>query len=245
MPYRKENFDLHEFYHIYNRGNNKELIFFERENYLFFLRQFLKYFPLTVVETHAFCLMPNHFHFLVRFLEETDISVRMKYFGISYAKAINNRYKRTGHLFEGRFKIKHVDSDEYLLHLSRYIHLNPFFAKLVYKAEDWEFSSYRKYLSVTDSRSFSSDTIGKLRESSISDGFSSDTIEKLRESSISDGFSSDTIGKLRESSVLDDFENYVNTDIILSQFGSSLEYKDFVSSFIEEKMKEIEESLWR
>jgi REP element-mobilizing transposase RayT len=228
MPYRKESPDLHEFYHIYNRGNNKEPIFFERENYLFFLRQFLKYFPLAIAEIHAFCLMPNHYHFLVRFIKEIDVSTRMKYFGISYAKAINNRYERTGHLFEGRFKIKHVDSDEYLLHLSRYIHLNPFFAKLVCKAEDWEFSSYRIYLSETDSRSFSSDTIRKLRESSMSDGLSPDTI-----------------GKLRESFVSDDFGSYVNADVILSRFGSSLEYKDFVESFAEEKMKEIEESLWR
>ncbi|MGD1045285.1 MAG: transposase [Bacteroidota bacterium] len=211
MPYRKESFDLNEFYYIFNRGNNKDPIFFEPENYAFFLRMFLKYFPLAIAEIHAFCLMPNHYHFLVRFIEEIDISTRMKYFGISYAKAINNRYERTGHLFEGRFKIKHVDSDEYLLHFSRYIHLNPFFAKLVYKAEDWKYSSYRKYLSVKDSRSFSSDTIGKLRESSMSD----------------------------------DFESYVNADVILSQFSSSLEYKDFIESFAEEKMKEIEESLWR
>ena len=137
MPYRKERFDVSEFYHIYNRGNNKGRIFFELENYHFFLRQFFKYFPSPSAEIHAFCLMPNHFHFLVRFLEVTDISTRMKYFGISYAKAINSRFQRTGHLFEGRFKIKYVDSDEYLLHLSRYIHLNPLLAKLVLKAEDW------------------------------------------------------------------------------------------------------------
>ena len=104
MPYRKERFDLNEFYHFYNRGNNKERIFFELENYNFFLRQFFKYFPLAMAEKHAFCLMTNHYHFLVRILEEADISSRMKYFGISYAKAINNRYKKTGHRFEGRFK---------------------------------------------------------------------------------------------------------------------------------------------
>lgn len=213
MPYRKESCDLNEFYHIYNRGNNKYPIFFERENYDFLLQRFLQYFPLAVAEVHAFCLMPNHYHFLVRFIDEIDLSARMKYFGISYAKAINSRYERTGHLFEERFKIKHVDSDEYLLHLSRYIHLNPFFAKLVGKAEDWKYSSYRKYLSVTDSRSFSPDAIGKLQESL--------------------------------SCASDVFGSYVNTDVILSQFGSSLEYKDFVESFAEEKMKEIEESLWR
>ena len=129
MPYRKENFDVDEFYHINNRGNNKEPIFFEHENHDFFLRTFFKYFPLDVAEIYAFYLVPNHYHFLVRLLQDTDISTRMKYFGISYAKAINNRYERTGHLFGGRFKIKHVNANEYLLHLSRYIHLIPLFAK--------------------------------------------------------------------------------------------------------------------
>jgi len=211
MPFRKERFDLNEFYHVYNRGNNKEPIFFESENYDFFLRKFFKYFPLNIAEIHAFCLMPNHYHFLIRIPDETDISNRMKYFGISYAKAINIRYKRTGHLFEGIFRIKRVDSNEYLIHLSRYIHLNPLFAKLVCKAEDWYFSSYQKYLSVIDSRSFSPDMKGKLRESTVSD----------------------------------DIGSYVNTAVILSQFGSSLEYKDFIESFADAKLKEIEESLWR
>jgi len=64
----------------------------------------------------------------------------------SYVKAVNKRLGRTGHLFEGDYKIKNVDSDNYLKHLSRYLHLNPVHAKLIKKTEEWEFSSYRDYI---------------------------------------------------------------------------------------------------
>ncbi|MFH0989222.1 MAG: transposase [bacterium] len=146
MPFRTVSLAQGEFYHIYNRGNNKDAIFFERENYCYFLRKFLKYFPPSVANVHSFCLMPNHYHFLLHLTAECDYSSRMQHFGIAYAKAVNKRYLRIGHLFQGRFRAKLIDSDEYFFHLSRYIHLNPLFAKLVSRAEDWEFSSYRAYL---------------------------------------------------------------------------------------------------
>ncbi len=196
MPYRRTSFSPAEFYHIYNRGNNKGRIFFERENYLFFLRIFLKYFPQSIVETHAYCLMPNHYHLLVRLSCASEISVRMRCFGISYSKAVNVRYGRSGHLFQGRYNAKHIDSNEYLLHLSRYIHLNPVMAKLVSKPEDWEFSSYKNYICLADTRN------------------------------------------------LNDLGNCICTEEILSQFSDATDYKEFVESFAEEKMKEIEETMW-
>jgi REP element-mobilizing transposase RayT len=146
MPYRETPFLPEQFYHLYNRGNNKEAIFFEAENYRFFLQRPIKYFPPDKAQIHAYCLMPNHFHLLIRLLSGLDYSSAMQHFGISFAKSINTRYARVGHLFQGRFKAKHVDSTEYLLHLTRYIHLNPRFAGLVERAEHWEFSSYRDYV---------------------------------------------------------------------------------------------------
>jgi hypothetical protein len=70
----------------------------------------------------------------------------MQRFGVSYAKAINQRYDRVGSLFHGPFQAIHVDQEEYLVHLSRYIHLNPVAAGLVKRPEQWEFSSYLEYL---------------------------------------------------------------------------------------------------
>jgi len=90
--------------------------------------------------------MPNHFHLIIQQLETEAIS---KYIGRvckSYARAINKRFDRTGHLFEGKYKMKPIEEVSYLLHLSRYIHLNPVRANLVEKGDLWMYSSYRGFL---------------------------------------------------------------------------------------------------
>lgn len=147
MPYRLETIEPHTFYHIYNRGNNKQKIFFEQENYLYFMRLFRKYLEKYDIDLHAYCLMPNHFHLLVQTGIASNVPQMMHDMMIAYVKAINKRYDRIGHLFQNRYKIKPVQSTEYLLHLSRYIHTNPFFAKLVTVAQDWKYSSYKNYIS--------------------------------------------------------------------------------------------------
>ena len=144
MPRRKTAFLPGQYYHLYNRGNNRQKIFFERENYLFFLRRFRHYLVTNTLDVNAYCLMPNHYHFLVH-LRKEDFSQKMQAFTLSYTKAINKRYRRCGSIFQGRFQAILVDSDSYLLHLSRYIHLNPVKAGLVKRPEDWEFSSYVDY----------------------------------------------------------------------------------------------------
>jgi len=146
MPRRKILFSAGNFYHIYNRGNNRSAIFFERENYLYFLEKLRFYFTSEKVRIHVYCLMPNHFHLLVELLSECSFSNLCKNLFISYTKAMNKRFDRTGHIFEGEFKSKIVGSSEYLLTLSRYIHSNPSNAGLVQKPELWEFSSYLDYL---------------------------------------------------------------------------------------------------
>jgi len=145
MPYRKIPFCSGNYYHIYNRGNNYEKVFFEPENYRYFLRLLQKYCPPSALELVSYCLMPDHYHLLV-FLNENDLSNRMQAMILAYTKAINKRYGRVGALFQGRFKALHVDKYDYLLHLSRYIHYNPVAAGLVQRAEDWVFSSYPVYL---------------------------------------------------------------------------------------------------
>jgi putative transposase len=89
--------------------------------------------------------MPNHYHFLISPLED-EFSKGMQRFSMSYVKSINLRYNRVGHLFQGNFKARLIDDNNVLLHLSRYIHLNPVHASLVKNSEDWEFSSYREYI---------------------------------------------------------------------------------------------------
>ncbi len=162
MPRREVELSPSEYYHIYNRGNNRQRIFYERSNCLFFLKRMREYL-CAALDIVAYCLMPTHYHLLARIKPGTaqpfaltsevsepsqvsPASTAMMRLAVSYTKAINKRFERVGALFQGPFRAKHLDRTEYLVHLSRYIHLNPVTASLVKRAEEWEFSSYRDYL---------------------------------------------------------------------------------------------------
>jgi REP element-mobilizing transposase RayT len=145
MPYRKVEFRAGEHYHLYNRGVNYQPIFFERENYSYFLKDWRRFVTDNAIAIVAYCLMPNHYHLLVKLGTDVPSQV-LQPFLLSYSKWVNRRYARVGPLFQGPFQAVLVDRDEYLLHLSRYIHLNPVAARLVQHAGDWEFSSYREYI---------------------------------------------------------------------------------------------------
>ncbi|MFN0291440.1 transposase [Pedobacter helvus] len=135
-----------KYYHLYNRGNNKEKIFLDEENYLFFLSKFKKYL-MPNVDVFAYCLMPNHFHFFIRINHLSAFEKGIKNFFISYAKAINKKYDRVGSLFQGRYKISEINSDAYFTRIITYIHQNPLVSNLVSSLEDYRFSSYKSYLS--------------------------------------------------------------------------------------------------
>ena len=139
-------FEVGNYYHILNRGNLKQNIFFERENYLFFLRRLRKAVLKFGSEIVCYCLLPNHFHLLMKETSLYSISKVMHSVQTAYAKAINKRYERSGHLYQGSYKHIHINMEDYLLYLSRYIHRNPIEATLVNKAEEWEFSSFRDFI---------------------------------------------------------------------------------------------------
>lgn len=144
MPRRDRPFQAGKVYHLYNRGNNRDPIFFGRENYLHFLRLIRRYLIEETLDVLAYCLMPNHYHLLVH--SRTDqVSSAMQKLSIAYTKAINKRYHRVGCLFQGQFQAIAVETDAYLLNLVRYIHLNPVKDRLVQQPQDWEFSSYLEY----------------------------------------------------------------------------------------------------
>lgn len=144
------------YYHIYNRGINKQPIFFDEANYLYFLQQFKKY-VCNYVSVFAYCLMPNHFHFFLRIEDQHSIRTNVsnlnlvekafKDFFISYSKSINKRYNRTGALFQYKFKRKEVNDINHYTWLTYYIHSNPVHAGLCNHPREWKFSSYNAYLS--------------------------------------------------------------------------------------------------
>ena len=153
------------YYHLYNRTNNEEALFRSEENYLYFLKKY-RYYLDDYLETIGYCLMPTHFHFLVRPKVADDkehidvahlqgvphlqylnkISGQIKTLLSSYTKAINKRYNRHGSLFQQNTKAKPISSDKYLITLLTYIHQNPLRAGLVSKPEDWRYSSYQDYI---------------------------------------------------------------------------------------------------
>lgn len=148
MPRRVAPFLPNQYYHFYNRGNNRQAIFFERANYLYFLRGLKKY-VVPHVEVLAYALMPTHYHLLGKIQPQTPtatVSGAMQKFGISYTKAINKRFSRVGALFQGQFQGKPVQTREHLLNLCVYIHANPVKDGLVTLPEEWEYSNYLEWI---------------------------------------------------------------------------------------------------
>ena len=129
------------FYHIINRGNAGEDVFKsirDREKFLEYLETASSRFSIRI---HAYCMMTNHYHLLVE-TPEANLSQAIQWINVSYAVYFNTKRRRRGHLFQGRFKSLLVDADEYLKHLSRYIHLNPVRAKMVASVSEYSWSSY-------------------------------------------------------------------------------------------------------
>lgn len=118
-------FDTNLFYHIYNRGNRKQRIFENVQDYQHFTEKFIEFRKIYPVDVISYCWMPNHFHLEVRSSTETAISQLISRLCNSHTRYYNVKYSLVGTVFQGRFKSKPVDRDEYFVHLSRYIHLNP------------------------------------------------------------------------------------------------------------------------
>lgn len=134
------------FYHVVTRGNNQQTVFLQDQDFQRYLLRIEEYVEKYSTEAVAYALMKNHIHLLLRQPSDLPISKFMQALTIGYTMYFNLKYKRTGHLFQGRFHFSLIDSDEYLVHLSRYIHLNPIAIKIVERAEDYPWSSYRDYL---------------------------------------------------------------------------------------------------
>lgn len=151
---RKTIFANNEYYHIYNRGVDKRKVFLDRNDYIRFIHNLYEFNDQKrapefvrianhniggvggstshiekprekLVEVICFCQMPNHFHLILKQLIEDGVSRFMHKLGTGYTMAFNIKHKRSGSLFQGRFKSVHIENETYLTHLSRYTHLNP------------------------------------------------------------------------------------------------------------------------
>jgi len=138
------------FYHIYNRGNNRELIFIEPTNYGYFLRLIKKYIT-PVADIYAYCLLGNHFHLLIKG-KRNAISIEQHFSNLfnAYAKAFNKMYNRSGKLFSERFKKKKIIDEQYLTAIIYYIHSNPQKHELIADFRKYKYSSYKAMLSTAE-----------------------------------------------------------------------------------------------
>lgn len=168
-------FAPNNYYHVYNRGVGKQDIFLDDEDRKFFLNRLKenlfpaekrvpllqggkpssfvkgkiyirKTLPTGAFSLISYCLMPNHFHFLIRQNENLPISKLIAKLCTGYSMYFNKKTERVGSLFQGAFKAILVDSDSYLLWLTAYIHQNPTTAGLVKNPEDYQWSSYLDYI---------------------------------------------------------------------------------------------------
>ena len=133
------------YYHVVCRGNNQENIYKndrDKEKFIEYLEKAVERFSIII---HTYCLMSNHYHLLVETLEP-NLSLTMQWINVSYATYFNRKCGRNGHLFQGRFKAILIDADEYLKHLSRYIHLNPVRGEMTLKPAEYPWSSYHAYI---------------------------------------------------------------------------------------------------
>ncbi|MCK4812865.1 MAG: hypothetical protein KAT14_02900 [Candidatus Marinimicrobia bacterium] len=154
-------FDINSFYHIYNRSIGNEKLFQTEKDYYYFIDKMKRYL-LPSAHILSYCLIPNHFHFLIRIKEPTDLpaGVRqqtdlpdgrehtsidqgLKNFFNSYARSYNIAHQRHGRLFQYGYKFKEIQDEGYLMWLIYYIHRNPIHHNLVFSCDIWPYSSYK------------------------------------------------------------------------------------------------------
>lgn len=157
MPVRNivKQFQANGYYHVYNRGAAQRKIFREPDDYTYFLKLFNRHLSQApfvnslgyeypwyknTISLNAFCLMPNHFHLLVYQIEPRSMINLQRSICTAYSMYFNRKYKLKGHVFEGAYKAVLINDESYLLHVTRYIHMNP------RDFQSWQYSSLKYYL---------------------------------------------------------------------------------------------------
>src|SRR2546421_2210352 len=153
-----------ETYHVFNRAIGNEKLFLSKNNYSYFLDRFEEYI-LPVADTYCYCLLPNHFHFLIRIKDHENLTALYRNAKIkdvkdlsglisqqfsnlfnSYTKGFNKMYNRKGALLMRPFKRSLIQGDDYFIKIVHYIHANPVHHGLCKQISDWEFSSYKSLI---------------------------------------------------------------------------------------------------
>ena len=143
MPRDLRKFIDHGIYHILNRGNDRQRVFRKDGDYLAFLKLLGEVIEQYRIDLYAYCVMPSHFHLLVKASQGEELSPAMQWFLTTHVRRYHQHYRTSGHLWQGRFKSFEVLGDEHFLTVARYIEGNPVRAGLVETAVNWVWSSHR------------------------------------------------------------------------------------------------------
>ncbi|QKF82388.1 transposase [Halarcobacter ebronensis] len=137
---RRPRIEIAGYYHIINRGVERRVVFYDKDDFEYFIDLLSRGCKNFNIKLHNYCIMSNHYHLLIELIEE-NLSKFMRYLNATYAIYFNKKYKRVGHLWQGRFKSWYVTNEAYLYILMRYIEQNPIKAKMVEKIEYYPYSS--------------------------------------------------------------------------------------------------------
>jgi len=132
-------------FHILDRGNNRQIVFREDEDFVYFLKLLKRYKKELKFKLYHLCLMSNHIHFLIEPTVEGSLPKIMMRLTLAYSSYFNKKYGGVGHVWQGRYKSSLIDKEDYFIWCGLYIELNPVRAKLVTQPEDWRWSSYNFY----------------------------------------------------------------------------------------------------
>ncbi len=142
----KEDFVSGAIFHIYNHVIDNYQLFYDDIDYNFMINILEKNIKVIPSSIYAYCLMPDHYHFLIKQNSETEVFKLFNYSFIRYAIYYNKKYNRKGPIFQSPLQHKIIESNTYLLHLCKYIHLNPIRKDLVDNPEDWAYSNYNDWI---------------------------------------------------------------------------------------------------
>lgn len=228
-------------YHITTRGNHKEAIFKDEDDfeaYLEHIDENLRYYSHLNYELIAYCLMSNHVHLMIKTEKEPLTSI-MRRLNSKYTKYFNKKYDYVGHLFQGRYFAEIINNREHLLDVSRYIHLNPVKAKIVSNPKDYKWSSYSRFIETYDNRNNENKDRNNENKDRNTDDRNTDDRNKGR---YGDKKYNDDVIKYKSNEVKDknitkkrqksniklNKNNIVNPNIVLDYFACKERYKEFV-----------------
>ncbi|MBS4031585.1 MAG: transposase [Clostridiales bacterium] len=207
-------------YHVMIRGVGQMNIFHDDEDRRRFMSILLKIKGENNFELYSYSLMPNHLHLLIKEVEDS-ISRIMKRFGVSYVYHFNQKYNRVGHLFQDRFRSEIIDTEQYFLGCSRYIHNNSVAAGLAQHPEDYPWSSYTYYMNEHDDNKL-------LNKDFLLDHFSVNRAEAIL--------------KLKEFTECNNMDEYLECDDIVPEPGlKRIDWQDALAGILEKHKINLEE----